>query len=70
LESELGRGSFSTVWRAHDPMLDRDVAIKAPRIKLDLVTTDGFLREAKRVAKLNHEGIVGVLEASIDCNAR
>lgn len=66
MESELGRGSYSTVWRAHDPTLDRDVAIKVPRIELDSVTANDFLREAKRVAKLNHEGIVGVLEASID----
>ncbi len=66
LECEIGRGSFSTVWRAHDSTLRRDVAIKIPRLELNNTTKESFLKEARRVAQLNHEGIVRVLEANID----
>lgn len=66
LEDELGRGSYSVVWRAHDPILERDVAIKIPRHELDPLAVERYLREAKRVAQLNHEGIVRVFEANID----
>ncbi|MCU0718618.1 MAG: bifunctional serine/threonine-protein kinase/formylglycine-generating enzyme family protein [Pirellula sp.] len=66
LECLLGRGSFSTVWRAYDPNLDRDVAIKLPRFEINRQNQDNFLREAKRVAQLKHEGIVRVFEADID----
>ncbi len=66
LEEEIGRGSFSVVWRARDPSLGRDVAIKIPYTDREVATADRFLREARRVAQLNHDGIVRVIEASVD----
>ncbi len=66
LECEIGKGSFSSVWRAHDENLGRDVAIKIPRFELDHETKQSFLKEARLVAQLNHEGIVRVLEAHVD----
>lgn len=66
LECEIGKGSFSSVWRAHDGNLGRDVAIKIPRFELDHETKQSFLKEARLVAQLNHEGIVRVLEAHVD----
>jgi serine/threonine protein kinase len=30
IRSELGRGAMAQVWRAYDPVLDREVAIKEP----------------------------------------
>ena len=63
LDEELGRGGTGTVFRAHDPELDQDVAVKI-LTKLGL-GTDGQARleqEAKSIAKLNHPNIVAVYD--------
>lgn len=63
----LGRGSFGTVYRGHDPILDRDVAIKVPRFSNDDKDEyDRFLQEAKSAAKLKHPNIVAVFESGED----
>lgn len=61
-------GGFGTIYIAHDPQLDRKVAIKVPRP--DLIPTDAaaFLQEARRVAQLRHPGIVTVHDAGIEGN--
>src|SRR5260370_34670226 len=58
----VGQGAFGTVYKAHDPELDRVVALKVPRAGNlsgpdDL---DRFLREARSVAQLRHPSIVSV----------
>ncbi len=62
---ELGRGTFGTVYRAFDPVLRRDVAIKIPLP--EMVTTPDlrarFQREARMASGLNHPHIVPVYEA-------
>ncbi len=61
---ELGRGGMATVYRAHDPQLGRDVAIKvmhgafAGRADLEA----RFRREARAVAAIKHDGIVDVYD--------
>ncbi|MCP3914735.1 MAG: protein kinase [bacterium] len=64
LVEEIGRGSFSRVWRAHDPHLDRLVAIKVPRAELvgDEAMLARFHHEARTAAQLRHPGIVSVHE--------
>ena len=61
---QLGRGGFGVVLHAHDSKLDRDVAIKIPRLTtaLSAELRARFLREAKTAASLSHPGIVCVLE--------
>jgi len=49
----LGRGGMGEVWRARDPRLNRDVAIKVSAQQF----TDRFEREAKAIAALNHPNI-------------
>ena len=60
----VGRGAFGEVWRAYDPELERIVAVKLPRT--DRVFTDsqldGFLTEARCLAKLNVKGVVTVYD--------
>ncbi len=59
-----GRGAFGTVFRAHDPKLQRDVALKVPRAGCfaDDETKQRFEREARNAAQLRHPGIVPVYE--------
>ena len=64
VKSLLGQGAMGRVLAAHDPMLDRDVAIKMLRPDLDigLDVRDGLLtrmrQEAKAVARVAHPNIV------------
>jgi serine/threonine protein kinase len=61
----LGEGQHATVYRAYDPVLERDVALKVPRQGV-IKTTKGlerFLGEAKALARLRHPQIVPVYEA-------
>jgi len=51
--SPLGKGGMGEVWRAHDPRLGRDVAIKVSAQQF----TDRFEREARAIAALNHTNI-------------
>jgi serine/threonine protein kinase len=66
IKAELGRGAFGHVYLAYDPVLDREIALKVPRIEArqrDLVRR--FLREAQTAAKLQHPHIVTVFEADL-----
>jgi hypothetical protein len=64
LHDALGTGAFGTVWRAHDPQLDRTVALKIARTGGIGTDTDAnrFVREARAAAQLRHESIVAVHE--------
>ena len=59
-----GRGSFGAVYRAFDPELGRDVAIKVPRAGWFISGDDEqrFEREARSAARLDHPAIVSVHE--------
>ncbi|MFJ3163097.1 protein kinase domain-containing protein [Streptomyces kanasensis] len=65
LEARLGRGGMGTVWRAHDELLGRPVAVK--ELHVDTGATGGAdaavdttLREARAVARVHHPHIVCV----------
>ena len=49
----IGRGGMGEVWKARDPRLGRDVAIKVSAQQF----TDRFEREARAIAALNHPNI-------------
>jgi tetratricopeptide (TPR) repeat protein len=72
LEGELGRGGMGVVYRAHDTLLDRPVAVKvlspAPAGAKDEsgLDTEGrarLLHEAQAIARLHHPNIVAVYDA-------
>jgi eukaryotic-like serine/threonine-protein kinase len=51
--SAIGKGGMGEVWKARDPRLGRDVAIKVSAQQF----TDRFEREARAIAALNHPNI-------------
>jgi Protein kinase domain len=64
IRSELGRGGMATVYRAHDPQLGRDVAVKVMHGffvgRADLEAR--FRREASAVAGIRHPSILALYD--------
>ncbi|MCA9170376.1 MAG: serine/threonine protein kinase, partial [Planctomycetales bacterium] len=60
----LGAGGMATVFRAYDPVLERDIALKIPYpgLMLDPTARERFAREAKAAGLLRHPNIVRVFE--------
>ena len=58
----LGEGAFGYVFEAHDPQLDRTVAIKVAKSINSEVAIERFLREARSAAQLRHPNIIPVHE--------
>jgi Protein kinase domain len=61
----LGQGGFAVVFRAHDPFLERDVAIKVldPSLAVDAALEEQFLHEARTIAAAEHPHIVPLYSA-------
>lgn len=61
----LGVGGMGAVWLGRDRTLERDVAIKvvADELAANPLYRERFLREARTVANLRHDGIVSVYAA-------
>jgi serine/threonine-protein kinase len=61
----LGQGGFAAVFRAHDPFLERDVAIKVldPSLSVDTALEEQFLHEARTIAAAEHPHIVPLYSA-------
>jgi eukaryotic-like serine/threonine-protein kinase len=68
LDAQIGAGGMSTVYRAFDTVLERQVAIKLMHreIASDSDQLERFRREARAVAQLNHPYVVGVIDAGED----
>jgi eukaryotic-like serine/threonine-protein kinase len=66
IQAELGRGAMGVVYRAHDPLLSRTVAIKTINMDLEQDGMDEyearFYQEAKAAGGLNHSNIVIVYD--------
>jgi serine/threonine-protein kinase len=70
LDQQIGTGGMSTVYRAFDTVLERQVAVKL--MHRDMAghpdQLERFRREARAVAQLNHPHIVQVIDAGEDEN--
>jgi serine/threonine-protein kinase len=68
LDARIASGGMSTVYRAFDTVLEREVAIKLMHrdIASDSHQLERFRREARAVARLNHPHIVTVIDAGED----
>ena len=64
LDGVLGSGGMSRVYRAHDNVLERDVALKVLHDKLsdEPSYVERFRREARAIARLSHPNIVTVID--------
>lgn len=66
LRAALGKGAQSSVWRAFDPRLDREVALKLHRAQAsDPQALATWLGEARAVSRLSHPHIVPLFEADV-----
>ncbi len=72
LSSSVGSGGMGTVWKAHDELLRRDVAVKEvlfppglPARERELLC-ERTLREARAAAALNHPAVVRVYDVVQD----
>jgi len=63
---ELGRGAMGAVYRALDPLIDREVAIKTllPSLPPEVVdeVRERFIREARSAGRLSHPNIVTIFD--------
>ncbi|HVN72377.1 MAG TPA: serine/threonine-protein kinase [Desulfomonilia bacterium] len=65
---ELGKGSMGVVYQAHDPQIDRTIALKV--LRPDRVSSEDFvqrfLKEAKAIGRMAHPNIVTVYDVGED----
>src|SRR5436309_12044970 len=68
LEARIAAGGMSTVYRALDETLERQVAVKlmSREVPGGSDELERFRREARAVAQLSHPHIVGVIDAGED----
>jgi ABC-type transport system substrate-binding protein/serine/threonine protein kinase len=67
LLGELGRGGMGVVYRARDPKLNREVAVKLiPSLDLTPELEERFQREAQVVAQMDHPAIVTIHDVGSD----
>ena len=64
--SELGRGAMGVVYKAHDPVLDRTVALKTIMLGDDVEEREEFqsrfFQEAKAAGRLNHPALITIYD--------
>ncbi|MFN8371892.1 MAG: protein kinase [Anaerolineae bacterium] len=68
VQERIGRGGMATVYRAHQPSINRDVALKVIRLDRDPDEDDfprRFAHEAKLIASLEHIHILPIYEYGI-----
>jgi len=66
--AKLGEGGMGEVYRARDPRLARDVALKILRDRAggQASRIDRFVTEARAASALNHPNIIAVFDAAVD----
>ncbi|WP_435177696.1 serine/threonine-protein kinase [Actinacidiphila sp. bgisy145] len=72
LLERLGFGGMGTVWRARDEVVDRDVAVKEPRLPEHLTDAQRetahlrMQREARAAARIDHPSVVTVHDVVVE----
>jgi len=65
ITGQLGEGGMGTVYRAYDPVLERDVALKVMKPSLPTVARRCFRAEAIYGARLCHPNLVRIFDLGI-----
>ena len=70
LEEKIGSGGMAEVYKAHDRLLARPVAIKIlhEAYRADVEFIERFHREAKSAARLSHPNIVSIYDVGVAGN--
>ncbi|MFF7648279.1 protein kinase [Streptomyces sp. NPDC007983] len=72
LLGRLGHGGMGTVWKAHDQIVDREVAVKEPRVPAHLPDRERqtvhqrMEREARAAARIDHPSVVTVHDVVVE----
>jgi hypothetical protein len=72
LTRRIGSGGMGTVWQAHDELVDRDVAVKQPRLPGDPEdeqrrrAAHRLHREARAAARVDHPSAVSIHDVVVD----
>ncbi|WP_063729699.1 serine/threonine-protein kinase [Streptomyces sp. RTd22] len=72
LLGRLGHGGMGTVWKAHDQIVDREVAVKEPRVPDHLPDRERqtvyqrMEREARAAARIDHPSVVTVHDVVVE----
>lgn len=64
VQSEVGAGGMGAVYRGHDPLLDRTVALKIMQAerRMSALAKARFMREARVLSKLDHPNICRIYD--------
>lgn len=70
--SKLGAGGMSVVYRAHNEMLRKDVAIKVlhPHLVTNRLFLERFRQEAQAASQIDHENVVRIMDFGITAGNR
>lgn len=69
LIGRIGEGGMGVVWRAYDPKLQREVALKM--VRTDRLTADAqarIIREARSMAQVSHPNVVAVYDVELEAH--
>ncbi|MFI1330898.1 serine/threonine-protein kinase [Streptomyces sp. NPDC020845] len=72
IAERIGSGGMGTVWRAHDELVDREVAVKQPKISGDPEdpafhqAAERLYREARAAARVEHPAAVAIHDVVVE----
>lgn len=60
VKAKIGQGSYGVVYRAHDRLLKRDVALKLRSEGAHSIADDEYVEEARRMASVRHPNVLAI----------